>query len=221
MVKWKIKRPKKAKPSKTKEAEIIHLPTATPPEERQMSKVTLAELRDMAKAAQGGIDHIYLHWSAGHYGQFFADYHLNIDQDGSVHASTADLAEHKNHTYMRNQGAIGVALAGCFGATTEDLGAEAPTDQQVEALAQVVAVLCSELGLAIDLKHVLTHAEAANNLDGENPGYESNGYPDGLYGPGYSCERWDLWFLHNGDSQWSGGDVVRGKALWYQHNGLD
>ena len=40
------------------------------------------ELRRMARAVRCGIRHIYLHWTAGHYGQVYDDYHLCIDQNG-------------------------------------------------------------------------------------------------------------------------------------------
>lgn len=194
-----------------------------------MQKVTVAQLRELAlqsksnlwSAAQS-LDRdvkLYLHWSAGHYGQFFEEYHINIDQDGSVYVSTTDFSQVKSHTYKRNTGAIGIALACCYNATTGDLGPEPPTTAQVEALAQVVAVLCEALDLTVDIYRVMTHAEAANNLDGLNPGYESNGCPDGKYGPGYSWERWDLWLLKTGDVPGSGGNIIRGKAIWYQQSG--
>ncbi len=86
-------------------------------------------------------------------------------------------------------------------------------------MSQVVAVLCQALDLSIDITSVMTHAEAANNLDGLNPNYEKNGYPDGKYGPGFSSERWDLWFFP-GIPKGEGGNTLRGKAIWYQHNGL-
>jgi hypothetical protein len=193
-----------------------------------MNKITLNNLKTMAQQAKGNINKIYLHWSAGHYGQFFDDYHINIDSDGSVYVSTNDLTEHKNHTYMRNTGGIGIGLACCAGATTNDLSDEPPTNEQVEAMAQVIAVLCASLEITPDINSVLTHAEAANNLDGENPGYEANGCPNGIYGPnpnpdgsaGGDFERWDLWILKIGDASWSGGNTLRGKAIWYQQNGV-
>ena len=46
--------------------------------------ITETEIVSMAKAACHEIDHIYLHWTAGHYGQAYDDYHLNIDRDGTV-----------------------------------------------------------------------------------------------------------------------------------------
>jgi hypothetical protein len=79
-------------------------------------------------------------------------------------------------------------------------------------------VLCKALDLTVDIYRVMTHAEAANNLDGLNPGYEYNGYLDGKYGPGYSCERWDLWFI-SGVVKGEGGNVLRGKAIQYQQQG--
>jgi ribonuclease HI len=194
-----------------------------------MRKVTLAELNQLALQAKNNlwdqaqsIDRdvkLYLHWSAGHYGQFFDEYHINIDQDGSIYVSTDNLAVVKSHTYKRNTGAIGIALACCYNATTNNLGPEPPTSAQIESMAQVVAVLSKALDLTIDSYRVMTHAEAANNLDGLNPNYEDNGYPDGKYGPEFSCERWDLWLLKTGDVPGSGGNIIRGKGIWYQQQG--
>jgi hypothetical protein len=178
-----------------------------------MRKVTLADLKDLAllaksdlwKQAQAlGRDvKLYLHWTAGHYGQFFSDYHINIDADGGIFVSTDDLSEVKAHTSMRNTGAIGIALACAYQASTVNLGPEPPTPAQIEATAQVVAVLAEVLDLTIDQQRVMTHAEAADE--------------DG-YGPATTCERWDLWFLP-GMARGSGGEVLRGKANWYQQNG--
>lgn len=195
-------------------------------EEAVMRNITLAELRKLALQSKSSLwsaarsigrdVKLYLHWSAGHYGQFFDDYHINIDQDGSIYISTSDFSQLKSHTYRRNTGAIGITLACCYQATTKDLGPEPPTTAQIEAMSQVVAVLCTALDVTIDVYRVMTHAEAANNLDGLNPGYEYNGYPDGKYGPGYSCERWDLWIIKNDDVPGKGGNILRGKAIWYQ-----
>jgi len=145
---------------------------------------------------------VYLHWTAGHYGQFFADYHVNIDADGGIYISTEDFSEIKPHTYQRNTGAVGIGLCCAYGAVTSDLGAEPPTGQQIEVTAQAVAVLTQALDLAIDRYHVMTHAEAADD--------------DG-YGPATTCERWDLWFFA-GTAAGEGGNVIRGKANWYQQN---
>ena len=57
-----------------------------------MRRVTCAELRELAAAYRVPLMYaaarcaretkVYLHWTAGHYGQFFADYHVQIDADG-------------------------------------------------------------------------------------------------------------------------------------------
>lgn len=192
-----------------------------------MRKITFEELKEVALQSKEALQalaedndrpiKLYLHWSAGHYGQFFDDYHINIDQDGSIYITNDELSKIKSHTYHRNAGAIGIALACCYDGTFHNLGKEPPTAEQIEAMSQVVTVLCKALDLTIDISHVMTHAEAANNLDGLTPNYENNGYPDGKYGPGFSCERWDLWFFLD-VPQGQGGNVLRGKAIWYQYN---
>lgn len=162
-----------------------------------MLQVTLDDIKRMASEANGQIKAIYLHWSAGHYGQFFEDYHLNIDKDGNIYASTDDLTERKQHTYMHNTGAVGVSMACCAFATTDDLGSEPPTLEQIESMAQIVATITKYAD--VPMENVKTHAEVA----------EEDGY-------GYSttCERWDLLFLNN-DDRTNGGDIIRGKAQFY------
>lgn len=185
-----------------------------------MREITYEELGYMADKANGRIDKIYLHWTAGHYGQFFDHYHINVGADGKIYASVYDFTVRRDHTYKRNSRSIGVALTCAFNAIgVHNLGEEPPTTEQIEATAKVIATLCTNLNLVPTIKAVMTHAEAANNLDGENPGYEYNGQEDGKYGPGYSSERWDLLVLTEGAEEWSGGDILRGKAIWYQQHG--
>lgn len=176
-----------------------------------MRKITLEELKTMAEEAAGYVDKIYVHWTAGRYHQFFEDYHINIDSDGSIYASTDDLTEKLPHTWRRNTGAIGIALACCYGAEANsgydtDFGDYPPTQEQMDGVAQVIAVLCKEMVIPIDYDHVKTHCEAAEEDE---------------YGPSTICERWDLWYLP--DTPGSkvmkpGGEVIRGKAVWWQEN---
>ena len=176
-----------------------------------MRKVNLDELRDMAKAANGYTNKIYVHWTAGRYHQFFDDYHINVDADGSIYVSTEDLTEVLAHTWNRNSRAIGICMAGCYKAQANsgyntDFGAYPPTQDQIDGVAQVVAVLCEELALSIDYDHVKTHCEAAE---------EDN------YGPSTTCERWDLWYLPDTpltEELKPGGEVIRGKAAWWKKN---
>nr|DAG49938.1 MAG TPA: N-acetylmuramoyl-L-alanine amidase [Bacteriophage sp.] len=157
------------------------------------------------KGLAGFIDHVYLHWTAGHYGQHDSAYHLNIDRDGSLYL-TKPLDETPAATWHRNYKSIAVAIDGCAGSGLwadgrVDFGPEPPTDAQVECLAQVVATLANALGLGINSDTFTTHAEAAE-LDG--------------YGPNTTCERWDLWCMPGATGWGAGGDYIRGKALWYK-----
>lgn len=170
-----------------------------------MHIIDLADLCQMARKARGEIDRIFLHWSAGHYGQPFSDYHINIDKEGELYTDAQSLTDLLAHTWHQNSGSIGVSMLCCAFATSEDLGPEPPTDMQIECMAQVVGILCRELELPISYDHVRTHAEQAN-IDG--------------YGPDTTWERWDLWLLHNGDEPGSGGDIIRGKAIYYLNREL-
>ena len=192
-----------------------------------MREVGIDELRQLADAAREDIwnaareygrePKIYLHWSAGHYSQKFDDYHVNITADGKLYLTTDDLSEVLAHTYHRNSGAVGISLCCCAGATTNDLGGEPPTCQQIESIALAICAVAGGLWLTIDKAHVMTHGEAADNEDGLEP-HEA-------YGPRTTCERWDLEFLGTDESPafdpWAtdgsrGGDVLRGKANWYR-----
>ena len=196
-----------------------------------MRQVTLEELKDMAENCRESIwaqaqtygrePKIYLHWTAGHYGQYYLnDYHIAIDYDGSIYVEH-DLDEVLAHTYHRNSGAVGITLACCVGATSDDLGSEPPTNAQIEAMAQVIVAVADGLWLTIDKNHVLTHGEAADNEDGI--------YPHDPYGPKADCQRWDLEYLGTNESPSfnpyatdgsRGGDVLRGKANWYRNQGV-
>lgn len=193
-----------------------------------MRQVTLEELKDMTENCRESIwaqaqtygrePKIYLHWTAGHYGQYYLnDYHIAIDYDGSIYVEH-DLDEVLAHTYRRNTGAVGITLACCVGATSDDLGSEPPTNAQIEAMAQVIVAVADGLWLTIDKNHVLTHGEAADNEDGL--------YPHDPYGPKSTCERWDLEYLGTSESPSfnpyatdgsRGGDVLRGKANYYRN----
>ena len=161
---------------------------------------------------------MYLHWSAGHYGQFWSDYHVQIDRDGEIYViADGELDDVLAATYRRNSGSVSICILGCLDADTNNLGTEPPTDAQIEGMAKAVAALCNGLWLTIDKQRVLTHGEAADNEDGI--------YPHDPYGPKSTCERWDLEYLGTMESPkyhpWAedggrGGDVLRGKANWYR-----
>ena len=196
-----------------------------------MRRVTCAELRELATAYRPALYYaaarcardtkIYLHWTAGHYGQFFADYHVQVDADGGIYViGDGVLDDLLAATYLRNSGSISVALLGCVDATTESLGSEPPTAAQIEAMAQSATALADGLWLTIDKERILTHGEAADNEDGVRT--------HAPYGPRTTCERWDLEYLGTEESPvfhpWAedgtrGGDVLRGKAQYYREHG--
>lgn len=194
----------------------------------EMRRVTPAKLEELAgeyraalaeaAAEYGRETKVYLHWSAGHYGQFWSDYHVQIDKDGEIYViADGELDDVLAATWRCNSGSVSICILGCLDADTNSLGAEPPTDAQIEGMAKAIAALCNGLWLTIDKQRVMTHGEAADNEDGIEP-HEA-------YGPRTTCERWDLEYLGTLESPkfhpWSmdggrGGDVLRGKANWYR-----
>ena len=172
--------------------------------------LTAAKLAELAALGRNRISLLYLHWTAGRYGQLYDDYHFNIDADGSIYQTCTQLTELKSHTWQRNTGAIGIALCCGLGALPHngmdtEFGKFPPTPRQIDAAGKLVASLAQGLNISIDRWNVLTHCEAAL-IDG--------------YGPysGDAETRWDLWYLRDspGDGLMKpGGQVIRGKALWY------
>lgn len=165
--------------------------------------VSPEELLSLAQAARGKIHTIFLHWTAGAYGQCFDDYHLCVTKDGIIEASEAmqDLTEKKAHTWLRNSGAVGIAIEAARGAKIShdwliNFGKQAPpTEAQIRGMAQAVALICQGAGIEINEDTVMTHAEVAD-MDGYGI-YDSD--PD---------MRWDLLrlpFVHG----ISGGDYIR------------
>ena len=193
-----------------------------------------SEIISMATSVCHEIDHIYLHWTAGHYGQAYDDYHLNIDRDGNVYRTCRSLADEKTHTWRRNGRSIGIALdcgyrasvAVPVGAVEEELcgvtagskrlrpllsaevdyGPEPPASPQIECLGRITALLCRHLELPVTEETVMTHAEAAI-ADGYGP---CSGDPE---------MRWDLWFLPDhktlNGALYPGGLLLRAKAQYY------
>ena len=176
----------------------------------QSQIISLTQLAAVAGCSRDHITQLYLHWTAGRYGQVYDDYHLNIDADGSIYQTCTQLTELKCHTWHRNTGAIGIALCCAYGALPHngrntEFGKFPPTPRQINAAGKLVAKLAQGLNIPIDRGNVLTHCEAAL-IDG--------------YGPysGDAETRWDLWYLRDspGDGAMKpGGQVIRGKALSY------
>lgn len=174
-------------------------------------KQDIETIKESAINARGYIDKIFLHWSAGHYGQVYGDYHITIDYDGNIYFpdNCDDLTVRREHTWQRNSRSIGICVAGCFDACANSgynltMGSEPVTKSQIEVMALIVAYICKYAD--IDIKDVYTHCEIAR-IDGYGP---YSGDPE---------TRWDLWYLPDTDGTMKpGGDVIRGKAVWYMNN---
>lgn len=183
-----------------------------------MIKVTLDELLQAVSAFEGEIDRVYWHWTAGRYGQFWSDYPINIDEDGSIYISDvedingdglvtiADIdgedIEATEATWRRNSRSTAIGCLCMMGATTKNFGAMPLTHAQIESSARVMAILSLALNLPLTYDCFRTHCEQA--------------LEDG-YGP-YSGDpqvRWDGWMLEEGDDEGTGGDILRGKANYY------
>jgi hypothetical protein len=131
---------------------------------------------------------IYLHWTATGYDWVVpGHYHTIVTGDGKVHRLHSYEIDLNSHTYMRNTDSLGLAIA-CMGG--EDPWSTPPTWAQVDALCREVAAIAKSWNWHrsnIFGQTILTHAEAASNLDGWD--LHEN------YGPvewGGTGERWDL-----------------------------
>jgi hypothetical protein len=159
----------------------------------------------------GAISRIYLHWTVAPFGCIFADYNGEADFEAGqwVIVMTHDPQDNAgvtdnsvaSHTWHRNAGAVGVAIAGMSGATQNDFGPDAVTLPGLDHLCAAAAAFALRYGIdalgsvasgsthadnsggTVDTTgehNILTHAECAN-IDGYLCGFTSD--PD--------C-RWDL-----------------------------
>lgn len=184
----------------------------------QIAVTCRERLWEKAQSAELDSPKIILHWTAGWWEQTSDHYHINITGDGRIFMPSWDIATKRDHTWKRNTGTVGIALCCAAEATTNDLGENPPTAKQIERMAKIVAILCKNMEISLTSDNVLTHGEAADNpylYDDED-----------LYGPQNPCEdmRWDLQFLGTPESPeyitdhenpMTGGNVIRGKAIWY------
>ena len=123
--------------------------------------ISLTQLAVVAGCSRDHITQLYLHWTAGRYGQVYDDYHLNIDADGSVYQTCTQLTELKSHTWHRNTGAIGIALCCACGALPHngrdtEFGKFPPTPQQIDAAGILVAKRRGSISLSTAGTSLLT-----------------------------------------------------------------
>lgn len=144
---------------------------------------------------------VYLHWTAGRYYTSFNDYHFCVDGDGDI-INSLPLEEIPEATWYRNTGSIAIALCCCYNAKPYDLGDYPPTEEQIETLSEMMAVIADVFDIPLTREYFMTHGEAAND----------DGY--GLYSGESDC-RWDLEQLDSNYEIGTGGDILRGKAQLY------
>ena len=180
--------------------------------------ITLDDIKEACKDCDAW--KVYLHWSAGRYGQIWEDYHINIDSDGSLYCvGDLNFNEKRNHTWKQNTGAIGISMCACYGATVDnnldiDYGEYPPTKEQIESMSLIMAILHKYAN--IDYSQMKTHYEIACEM---GYGIPYGTYVDGVFQGDSDC-RWDLMKLPDsayGDELRSGGAVLRGKAIFYEN----
>ena len=162
--------------------------------------------------AKGG--KIFLHWTGGGYNfKSKGSHHSIIQGDGSVYkAHPYDQRSGVAHTYLRNSSGIGMSIAAMGG--NPDYWSVPVKDVQVDALAKEIANVGKAWGWSpsdINIKNVMTHAEAASGKDGLLPKNDN-------YGPtmwGGDGTRWDLLRLKKGGKDGEGGNIIRAKARAY------
>lgn len=142
---------------------------------------------------------VYLHWSAGPRGVNFLDYHRMIMMRPGRAVSQVNKdcnIDMYAHTYGRNRNSCAVSLAGFFKATTQDLGEEVATKEQLRLLVAELSEICCNLNIPVS--SLMSHAEAADNVDqGPNPPYPTphlSGANAEPYGP--LSGKWERWDLH-------------------------
>jgi len=153
---------------------------------------------------------IFLHWTAGNYNfKEKGHYHTIVQGDGSLYkAHPYSQRSGVSHTYRRNSEGVGLSVASMGG--KPDPWSQPPKEIQLESLAKEIANIGKAWGWSpndINLKNVMTHAEAASNKDG--------GTKHDNYGPqawGGTGERWDFLQLRKNEKNGSGGDNIRAKA---------
>lgn len=149
---------------------------------------------------------IYLHWTAGGYYGVSGNYHTTVTGDGKINRTTPYDKFNVGHTERRNSNAVGLSVAAMGG--SPDPWSVPVKSIQYQKMAEEAAKIAKAWGWTssdINIKNVMTHAEAGSNKDGGNR--HSNYGPQAWGGTG---ERWDLYQLYKNDAPGSGGDKIRG-----------
>ncbi len=125
------------------------------------------------------IDHITVHWTAGHPSHItnfctngYLGYHYVVDSQGTVHQMAKDWEIPPWHTKGRNTRGIGITAAGMAGAGTTcyvesgDIGGcpncpNCLTQAQINAMKAKIAELANKYNIPSTTAGIITHGEAA------------------------------------------------------------
>jgi hypothetical protein len=165
-------------------------------------------LRDALPIVPAGLlKRCYLHWTVAPLGMCFADYNgearyengewvLTITHDPRDNAPGLNDNAPASHTWLRNTGALGVAITGMDGpdVNPHDFGSDPVTVMGLTHLCAAAAAFCARYGIDTlgtstdapyaDEPNIMTHAEAGDHV-GSPAQYDA-------YGPASTFERWDL-----------------------------
>ena len=151
---------------------------------------------------------MYLHWTAGGYSHRGGPYHSTIQGDGSVYRHAA-YNTRTGHTEGRNTNSVGLSVAAMSGAQENNFGQYPAKQIQIDNMAKEAARIAKLWNWSpsdVNIKSVMTHAEAGSNKDGV--------YATDNYGPvawGGTGERWDWYKTKVTDAPGTGGDKLRQK----------
>ena len=151
---------------------------------------------------------MYLHWTAGGYSHRGGPYHSTIQGDGSIYRHAA-YNTRTGHTEGRNTNSVGLSVAAMAGAQENNFGQYPAKQIQIDNMAKEAARIAKMWNWSpsdINIKSVMTHAEAGSNKDGV--------YATDNYGPtawGGTGERWDWYKTKVTDAPGTGGDKLRQK----------
>ncbi len=140
----------------------------------------------------------FIHWPVGNCRQNFQEYHqvvaLVANGGAIVYRNTPITEDTYKHTSGRNTNSWATAIDGFGDATTTDLGTEQCKPAQIQLA--ILTLIQDCINLHVPVGNLMSHAEAADMDDQENPNDPDNpGAPP--YGPKTTCERWDFYVWIN------------------------
>lgn len=177
-------------------------------------------LKDLNAGNKGKI---FLHWNAATRNdpEGYTDrYHAVFTGDGKRYKNPttpySQFSTKEGHTAYRNTTGIGLAIAAMGG---YDWSKNGPTNTQLNAMAKEAADIAKSWGYSksmINVKNVMTHAEAGSGKDGLLPKGDN-------YGPTYwggDGTKSDLHKLSKNDADGSGGDKIRNMIKSHMGGGV-